>query len=63
MKTQEMYQVDAFASELFAGNPAAVCILEKWLPDAIIIIACIYLLHRVANEKSINFFKGIRFNR
>lgn len=35
MKTQEMYQVDAFASELFAGNPAAVCILEKWLPDAI----------------------------
>jgi len=35
MKTQEMYQVDAFASELFAGNPAAVCILAKWLPDAI----------------------------
>lgn len=35
MKTQEMYQVDAFASELFSGNPAAVCILEKWLPDAI----------------------------
>lgn len=35
MKTQEMYQVDAFASELFTGNPAAVCILEKWLPDAL----------------------------
>ena len=30
-----MYQVDAFASELFSGNPAAVCILENWLPDSI----------------------------
>lgn len=35
MKTLELYQVDAFASELFTGNPAAVCILEAWLPDAI----------------------------
>ena len=34
MKTLELYQVDAFASELFRGNPAAVCILEAWLPDA-----------------------------
>lgn len=33
MKPQVMYQVDAFASELFSGNPAAVCILESWLPD------------------------------
>ena len=29
-----IYQVDAFASELFRGNPAAVCPLESWLPDA-----------------------------
>jgi PhzF family phenazine biosynthesis protein len=28
-----VYQVDAFASELFRGNPAAVCPLETWLPD------------------------------
>jgi PhzF family phenazine biosynthesis protein len=28
------YIVDAFASEVFRGNPAAVCPLEKWLPDA-----------------------------
>ncbi|MFM9845461.1 MAG: PhzF family phenazine biosynthesis protein [Dongiaceae bacterium] len=28
-----IYQVDAFAGRLFAGNPAAVCPLEKWLPD------------------------------
>ena len=34
MKRQEMFQVDAFASELFAGNPAAVCILDAWLPEA-----------------------------
>lgn len=29
-----MYQVDAFTGRLFAGNPAAVCPLEAWLPDA-----------------------------
>ncbi len=28
-----IYQVDAFTSRLFSGNPAAVCPLEKWLPD------------------------------
>lgn len=30
-----LYQIDAFASELFEGNPAAVCPLDKWLPDDI----------------------------
>lgn len=30
-----LYQVDAFTSELFSGNPAAVCILEEWLDDHI----------------------------
>ncbi len=29
-----LYQVDAFASRVFAGNPAAVVPLETWLPDA-----------------------------
>jgi PhzF family phenazine biosynthesis protein len=28
-----IYQVDAFTSRLFAGNPAAVVLLDKWLPD------------------------------
>jgi len=28
-----VYQVDAFASRVFAGNPAAICPLEQWLPD------------------------------
>ncbi len=29
-----IYQVDAFASRVFTGNPAAICPLQKWLPDA-----------------------------
>ncbi|CDZ78173.1 putative isomerase YddE [Legionella massiliensis] len=33
MKKQIMYQVDAFTTELFGGNPAAVCPLEEWLSD------------------------------
>jgi PhzF family phenazine biosynthesis protein len=28
-----IYQVDAFSDRLFRGNPAAVCPLDKWLPD------------------------------
>ncbi len=27
------YQVDAFATRVFAGNPAAVCPLDAWLDD------------------------------
>ena len=30
-----IYQVDAFASEIFKGNPAAVCPLKEWLPDQV----------------------------
>jgi predicted PhzF superfamily epimerase YddE/YHI9 len=28
-----IYQVDAFTGRLFGGNPAAVVVLEHWLPD------------------------------
>lgn len=28
-----IFQVDAFTSQLFRGNPAAVCPLQEWLPD------------------------------
>jgi len=28
-----LYQIDAFAERPFAGNPAAVCPLETWLPE------------------------------
>ncbi len=30
-----IYQIDAFTSKQFSGNPAAVCPLEAWLPDEI----------------------------
>lgn len=30
-----IYQIDAFTSKLFSGNPAAVCPLKEWLPDEI----------------------------
>jgi len=33
---QKIYQVDAFAQQLFSGNPAAVCPLESWLPDELL---------------------------
>ena len=29
----QLFQVDAFANELFEGNPAAVVPLQSWLPD------------------------------
>ena len=30
----KIYQIDAFASQVFKGNPAAVVPLGKWLPTA-----------------------------
>ena len=30
------YQVDAFTSQPFGGNPAGVCPLTAWLPDAVL---------------------------
>lgn len=30
-----MFQVDAFTDRLFGGNPAAVCLLEDWLPETV----------------------------
>ena len=40
-----LYQVDAFASEVFEGNPAAVCPLDKWLPDE--------LMQKIAMENNL----------
>jgi PhzF family phenazine biosynthesis protein len=31
-----IYQVDAFTSKVFSGNPAAVCILERWIDDSLL---------------------------
>lgn len=41
-----VYQVDAFTSELFGGNPAAVIPLETWLPDD--------LMQRIAMENNLS---------
>ncbi len=34
---QKIYQVDAFADKVFSGNPAAVCPLDQWLSDDILL--------------------------
>ena len=31
--SMKQYIVDAFTDKVFSGNPAAICILEKWIPD------------------------------
>ena len=35
MKRIKIFQVDAFTNNLFSGNPAAVCLLDNWLPDEV----------------------------
>lgn len=42
----KQYQVDAFASRAFEGNPAAVCPLEEWLGDD--------LLQAIAEENNLS---------
>lgn len=31
-----LFQIDAFTDHLFGGNPAAVVLLESWLPDTVL---------------------------
>lgn len=53
MLTVPLYHVDAFASRVFAGNPAAVVPLDAWPEDA--------LLQRIATENNLSetaFFSG-----
>jgi predicted PhzF superfamily epimerase YddE/YHI9 len=45
MEKIPMIQVDAFTNRAFHGNPACVCLLEYWLPDA--------LLLRIAAENAV----------
>jgi PhzF family phenazine biosynthesis protein len=40
-----IFQVDAFTDKVFGGNPAAVCLLDHWLPDAV--------MQRIAMENSV----------
>ena len=32
----KQYVVDAFTDHVFAGNPAAVCVMDAWLPDELL---------------------------
>lgn len=43
---QKIYQIDAFTSQVFGGNPAAVCPLESWLSDE--------LLQKIALENNLS---------
>lgn len=36
MRELTIYQIDAFAKQVFKGNPAAVVPLDEWLPDAVL---------------------------
>ncbi len=40
-----LYHVDAFTDQMFSGNPAAVCVMPKWLPDD--------QLHKIAKENNL----------
>lgn len=42
----DIYQIDAFTNKVFGGNPAAVCLLDKWLPDS--------TLQRIAQENNLS---------
>lgn len=40
------YIVDAFTDHVFKGNPAAVCVLSEWIPDA--------LMQKIAQENNLS---------
>ncbi len=46
MKRLPIYQIDAFSSQVFSGNPAAVCPLEKWIEDS--------LMQAIAQENNLS---------
>lgn len=46
MNRVPIYQVDAFASALYTGNPAAVCLLPEWLNDE--------LMQKIAAENNLS---------
>ena len=40
------YVVDAFADKVFEGNPAGICVLDRWLPDG--------LMQKIAMENNLS---------
>lgn len=59
-----IYQVDAFTSEPFKGNPAAVCPLEEWLTDDVMrhiamennLSETAFLVHKQKDEYELRWF-------
>lgn len=49
-----IYQVDAFTAERFGGNPAAVVLMEKWLPD--------HVMQKIAEENNLAETAFVREN-
>jgi PhzF family phenazine biosynthesis protein len=52
MRRQKIFQINAFTSETFSGNPALVCPLQEWLDD--------HLMQKIAAESGLTcaFFVG-----
>jgi PhzF family phenazine biosynthesis protein len=52
MRQQKIFQINAFTSETFSGNPALVCPLQEWLDDR--------LMQKIAAESGFTcaFFVG-----
>jgi predicted PhzF superfamily epimerase YddE/YHI9 len=46
MQSIDIYRANAFTQDIFAGNPAAVCILEHWLAESV--------LQRIAKENNLS---------
>ena len=44
--TLNLYQIDAFAKNIFEGNPACVCPLDNWIDDDI--------MQKIANENNLS---------
>ena len=42
----KQYVVDAFADKVFEGNPAAVCVMDRWIDDA--------LMQKIAIENNLS---------
>jgi len=42
----KIYQIDAFATKIFEGNPAMVCTLESWISDE--------LMQQIASENNLS---------
>lgn len=50
-----LYQVDAFSSRVFGGNPAAIVVMDKWLDDE--------LLQAIATENNLSETAFVILNR